>query len=306
MLAVLAVLGGQVLAAPGGPPGGRRGGEVDRAKMMYDRLVGALKELGLTAEQETQLKTIFESYTQATANWSKEHGEDLRAMQQKMDEARKANDENAMKDLTAARQKLDESRNAIRDDVMKQLAGVLNDKQMARAKEILQPPSRNPIDGLKEIVAKLELKDDLKAKVNEVIDAAKAESDKTRDFRESGKIYYGAVEKIKALLDAEQKAKFEELLKATRDAGMLRMFTGLNLSPEQEKQVTEMMNAVREKADKAEPDARRQIFQDAMKEVEKVLTPEQLKQWQERRARFQRPGGDRGNREGGGERPRTE
>jgi Spy/CpxP family protein refolding chaperone len=331
VLVVVGLLAGPILAQadaprPEGPrPEARRGpgmgDPAERAKMIYERLIKELKDLGLTAEQEAQVKTIFDSAQQAQANWMKDHAEELKAAQAKMDEARKSGNEKAMQEARDAFGKVMESRKETEDNMWKQLAGVLNEKQLEKAKEILRSPMgmrRAPGEALKEALGKLDLSEEQKTKVNEILEAAKAEADKIQDPRERFRALEGVVDKVKAVLTPEQKTKLDELLRAGRGPGMGGPMAALNLTEDQKKQADEIMKAAREKAEKAEPDARREVYRAAMQEIaDKVLTPEQKKQWEEMRARFQDRGGREGGRrgpggeggpprDGGTEKPKTE
>jgi len=291
-LAVVGLVAGPVLGQPEGPVRGPRpGAEAERAKAAFEKLV---KELDLTADQQTQVRTMFDAFQQSMMNFQKEHAEEIKTLMQKLSDARQSGDEKAAKEAREALGKLMEGRREAHENLLKQLGGVLNEKQMVKVKELLAGPMGGPPRpgaGLMGILARLDLSEEQKGKVKEIQEAVRADIEKAQEPRERMKIIEAAAEKVKAILTPEQKAKFEELQKAMGPGGPRnpagRMFEALNLNEDQKKRVDEIMKGAIEKAEKAEaPEAKRQALQDGFKEItEKVLTPEQRKQWEELRAK---------------------
>ena len=152
------------------------------------------------------------------------------------------------------------------------------------------------------LLEKLDLTEDQKTKVKAILESSKAEMEKATDPAAKRKVHEETMEKIKAILTTEQKAKIEELIKAGHEGGPGRMFAALNLTDEQKKQVETIMKAAHEKAQAATDQAAKQeIWKAAMKEIhDKVLTPEQQKKADEMRANR---GGQGGEAAPGGARP---
>lgn len=141
-----------------------------------------------------------------------------------------------------------------------------------------------PGGGPMEMLSKLDLTEDQKAKVKAIMDASKADLEKAETPEAKRKVFQESMEKIKAVLTAEQKTKLEEALKARMAGGPgARMLAGLDLTDDQKKQVETIMKGVHEKMQAAtEPQARMEIMKAAFKEIrDKVLTADQQKKFDE-------------------------
>jgi Spy/CpxP family protein refolding chaperone len=236
-----------------------------------------VKELGLTADQQTQVKQILETHRQAMGNMLKELGE-----------AASRPSREAMQKLTDLRQQL-----------VAQLKAVLTEEQKAKldALPMFAGPRPPMLDGqrIQEIVDKLQLTDAQKQQIAGIQKTARESAQATDDLQAKAKIWRTALEDIAKLLTPEQKAKVEEALRAAIPAGPLAMFADLKLTDDQRQQLQKIAADALEQARTAEPGQARAIFEAARENIIKnVLSDEQRKLLEERRREGPGPRGPGG------------
>ncbi|RPI62062.1 MAG: DUF3826 domain-containing protein, partial [Planctomycetaceae bacterium] len=245
-----------------------------------DRLV---KELALTEDKQKQVSQIFDTQKQAVENWQKENGDKLKDIQKQIADAKQAGDKDKLKDLQQQRAKLVESRVALHENLMKQLGDVLTPEQLAKAKTILGQAADKVVDVMGAI-HQLNLSDDQKNKITEIMDKARADAEKATEPADKAKIMKDAIEQIRStVLTDEQRKKLQGMLKDKGpDAG--GEFPGimkLDLTEDQKTKILAVTATAREDAAKADtPKAKRDIFQAARQKIlSEVLTPEQKAKW---------------------------
>jgi Spy/CpxP family protein refolding chaperone len=157
------------------------------------------KDLSLTDDQKASVQKLLDSAQEARSSLQGLQGEERTA---KMQELRKAQDE--------------------------KVAGILNDKQKARLKEIgLQVRGASALTD-KEVAESLKLTDDQVNKIKEIVDAMQKDvqeafqsagqgGDRTAVREKATKIRKDSTDKMLAVLSAEQKASFEKMQGAKID-----------------------------------------------------------------------------------------
>lgn len=265
-----------------------RGDRFQPGKVFLERLA---RELNLTDDQKQKVGQILENQKQANIAWTKEHAQELKGLQDQVQQARQAKDENKLKDLRAQIEKIHDSHIAIRDNLIKQLGEVLTKDQMEKARQFLKRREEaSPFAALR----KLKLDEKQRASIEEITKAAKADATKATDPAEKEKIWKAAFNKIRAtVLTEEQKKQFDAFLKLG-DADGLKMpgLEKLNLTDEQKAKVQGILQAAKVEAQKADrPAAKFKILADARKQVfDTVLTEDQRKTLEEwRKSQGNRP-----------------
>jgi Spy/CpxP family protein refolding chaperone len=233
-----------------------------------------VKELGLTADQQTQVKHILETHRQAMDNLRKEMGE-----------AASRPSREAMEKMPQLRQQL-----------VAQLKAVLTEEQKAKLDKLpMFAGSRPPmLDGqrIQEILDKLQLTDAQKEQIAGILKTARESAQSTDDMQAKAQIWRKALDDIAKLLTPEQKAKVEESNRAAMPPGPLAMFADLKLTDDQRQQIQKTLADAMEQARTAEPVQRQAIFEAARESIIKnVLTDEQRKMLEERRREGPGPGG---------------
>lgn len=212
----LAVVGLFSLAAQAQGPATRPGGDGPRGP--EGGLQKALADLNLTADQEAKVKTIMAAHHQAMENFLKEHGEEFKALEQKIKAARDANSRPDKDDMEAMK-KLHEQRKEIMDSMLKQLSDVLTKEQMEKFQQALPkggpggpggPGGAGPMGPL----SQLDLSDAQKEKVRAILaDARKAAEEATTPEAKRA-AFEAAMAKIKSdVLTPDQAKKFDDFQK---------------------------------------------------------------------------------------------
>jgi hypothetical protein len=259
-------------------PGSRPARKGERAEALYEHLV---KDLDLTDQQQKEVSQVLHTYRQAADNWQQEHGQETKDLESKIQEARKAGNQDQAKALREQQAKLAESHKALLDDLFKQLGDVLTKEQMDKARPILLPRRPGPMSALN----LLTLDEKQQAAVKDIADAARLDADKAADPRDRERIWKDAFEKIRTtVLNDEQRNRLESLKKDRQFEGLEK----LNLSDDQKKQIADLIRQAREDAAKADkPDAKREIYKIAWKKIlDEVLTADQKKQFEEWKKTF--------------------
>lgn len=213
----------------------------------------------LTEEQKAEVKKIME------------------AARAKAEEAESR--EEKMKIMVAARKQIHDE--------------VLTDEQKAKMKKGGPRGRRGPgFEGL-------DLTEEQKAKIKEILESAKADAEKAETREEKAKIMRAAHKTIhETVLTEEQRKKAA----ARRRGGERRRGFGVELTEEQKAQVKAIMEAAKKEAAEAEtPEAKREIMRAAQKKVrDEVLTEEQKAKAAERRKKMmelrKKHGGKHGKR----------
>lgn len=299
-LGVVGLLAGQVLAAAEGDR--PRPSAADRLKEVYDAL---LKELNLTDKQDKPVRQILDTFRQEMTAWTERNAADMTKLREEMTKAREEGRADDVKAVSEKLRKLTVERVKKTENVLTQLKDVLDEKQLAKARLILEAGRFGGSARSQLLMGQLDLTETQRASVREINTAAREETQKAESLLARAEVQKKAWDKIvKEVLTDEQRAKLEKLQKelaapASAPAGRGRaMFEGLGLTAEQQAKVNEIMEAARKKgADAGTPEARREAFQAARKEIaEKVLNEEQRKKYEERmRERRSAGGGAAGN-----------
>jgi len=271
---------------PPRPPG------ADAGMMLLERLTRLVSP---SEEQLAQIKQVLDTHAQAIRNWQKEHGEEARALHEKMAEARKAGDKDEVEELAKQAQALRRSRAELTESLHKQVREVLTDEQKERARKAglfgrPAAPRARPIELLR-LLGRLDLTDEQKAQVKTIMDAARAEAAKA-EGREAkvAALRAGHKKIVETVLTAEQRKKLAAFRDRGPDGPPRRPFADLDLTDEQKAQVKTIMDAARAKGKDAEPGQRREIRGEALKTIrDEVLTDAQRAKARQRRAR-RRPG----------------
>ena len=187
----------------------------------------------------------------------------------------------------------------IRVTVIAVLTACLIASSSAFAGPANRPASRPAGDramGEHPMLKELNLTDQQKAAVREIMKAAhdKAKAAATKDQKVA--IFKAAMEKIRAeVLTDEQRAKIDQAKEKIKQNIQERlaqmhkhMAKELNLTPEQCRQIKPVMEAAREQVKAAStPEAKAAIVKDAMAKVRALLTPEQQTKFDKMQAKWQ-------------------
>lgn len=258
----------------------------DMGKNLLDTLI---KELKLTADQAKQLAQAVEAQKQAVQNWDKEHGAEAAKLRQQIDDARKAGEREKVRDLMEQARKLAESRKALHENFMKQLEDVLTKEQMEKARGFFaQNRPLTPATGaigferIKAAIAQIDLGDDQKAKIEEILKAARTEAEKTDGLEAKAKIWRDAFDKIRTDVLTEEQRKTLAEVKPPGMPELEKLLEKLNLTQDQKGKIQDIVQDARKKAAQAKGDELKAIWQAAHKKIlDDVLTPEQRKQLQD-------------------------
>lgn len=247
-------------ARPGPGPGPMEPGQ------LMDRLV---KELGLTADQQTQVKQILEAHRKAMEELRKQLGDGAASRPSRED-----------------MQKFAAQREEITKKALDQLKAVLTDDQKAKlAKLDVFGGPRPPLPEGERLIAaldKLDLTADQKDQIAKLLADARKAAEAATEPKDKAEAFRTALEGIKKVLTADQLKKLEELLRPPGDAP-LGPFARLNLTDDQKQSILKIMGDAREQAKDATPQQREEILRAAREKIVKeVLTDEQRKQLPER------------------------
>lgn len=276
----------------GGRMGQRPGGMMGSGQM----LERAIEQLGLDEETLAKVREIVKEHVDAARATSAESRDEMREMFQQMIQARQDGDTEKVQELRQKFQEMRQAGQTQREELETKLAEILTDEQLAKFRELVSRRPRRPINyqQLMTELKKLELTDEQKAKISDIVAKARKESGELENAR--GRVMQQAAQKIlDEVLTDEQRQKIEE---AGRQFGGMRMFEGLNLTDEQKAKFQELQETMRTSIQEAQtPEARREAMQAYREQMESILTEEQLQQLRDQMMR-RRPG--RGNRDGGG------
>ncbi|HAU36642.1 MAG TPA: hypothetical protein DCX07_02860 [Phycisphaerales bacterium] len=271
------------------------------------RLQNLIKELGLSDAQAPQVRQILETHRQAVENWRKEHGQAVKALGEQIEAALKAGDHEKAKTLREQLSKEMASRKELHENLLKQLSGVLNEDQMKKVRERFQErlqerrqgedrPRRPVLDAL----MAAGLTDEQKAQAKKIMDDAHAKAKEAQNPEEKARIIRDAIEKVRTeVLTEEQRKKLAD----AREQGRKKMAEALGLTDEQQKKLEALREDFRKKFEAAKtPDEKKAVAEEHRKALEQLLSPEQLKKFQEMRGNFRDRRGPRreqGPRRGG-------
>jgi len=276
---------------------------------MFEHLV---KELGLSAEQQTQVRQILDTHRQALANWQKEHAEERKALHEELRKAREDKDREAMKAAGEKLRALNRGLGELQKGLHDRIAEVLTDEQKKTFEQMARRRRRRVAGhvAFRQALRRLELTEAQQAKVKAILEQAAADAKKVDDPSAKRKVLQDAMESIRtSVLTDAQRAKLTRA-RARRGPGGPRgraPLAELDLSDEQKAQVRAILQAARKEAEGAEPEKRREVLRAAMEKVSTtVLTEAQAaklkelrearrKRWEEMR---RKRGGPRGRRKG--------
>jgi len=283
-----------------------RKARADRGQQMYEKLI---EELKLTEKQEAPVRQILTTHRQEMASWTQQNGPAMRELYMKLRGGRgrrgqegaepaKTVTEAEKKEASAKLRELQKKRAQLTENVLKQLKDHLTEEQMATAQRVLGRGQRRGPTLSPAMLRRLYLTAEQQAKVKEIMAAAR-EAAKDKEGRGRAEAYRDAMQKIqKDVLTAEQRQKLEKMPSQAPQRRAGGMFAGLDLTEQQQKKIREIQASMREKVTAAEGrEAKREVYQAMQKEIQAVLTPEQLEKLQQRRREMrERPQRDRPDR----------
>lgn len=252
-----------------------------RPRQFYER---ALRQLDLDADQNARAQQILETHRQEVDNWQKQHGENLRAVNEQLAKAGQERDRKAVAELAAKQAKITEGLVQLHDQLALQITDVLKGEQKEKFVPLVLRSRAVPTSQagrIRLVLTVFDLRKAQKDLAGKIIDRAAAEGAKTQGRRAIAELWRKATDEIrKKVLTPDQVQKFDRLL---RSGGARGMLAALNLTEAQQKQVDDIMAEVRKKAQEAEPDQRRAIWREAMQKIRaEVLTDAQRKQLRNR------------------------
>src|ERR1035437_9991246 len=242
-IVVVGVLAFQAMAQerppPRGPGGARPNGRPGDPEVLVSRLTEALQ---LTAEQAGKVKQILQTFRQANENWVKEHGQELKDLQEKALAARKDGKPEEVKALRDAMEKIQASRKDLLENVKKQLADVpLTPEQVEKVMGALAPPmAPRPAMRMMNLIRQLNLTPEQQEKARKIVEQAQVDAEKAEGPAAKDEVKKAAFDKIKTdvLTDDQRKLleKLEKLGPAVAEGlveGLPEVLTGLKLSDDQ-------------------------------------------------------------------------
>jgi len=304
MLLLVGVSAGSVLAADERPERPKR---KDRTEALLARID---KALDLNEEKLVQIEQILRTQAQAMKNWHAEHVDDMKALKEAFEAAKKDGDREKLKTLAEKRRKLMAGMMEVRKGLPKALGDVLTAEQVKKVMSLLHPqPQRGgPGEALRHLLGalrRLDLTEDQRAAVKKIMGGLKQAMDQAESPEAKAKITAGAVEKILAVLTDAQREALKKI-KASHERRGRRgdPFAGMKLDEEQQTALKKIhadfqaaMKAAKTREEKMA------AFKARKEAVEGVLTKEQIEQMRER-FRHHRGGDRRKGPRGGDRKPR--
>ncbi len=232
----------------------------------------AIKDLDLTEQQQKQMQTILDAHRQALQNWRKEYGEGGKTAGAAPDKERAAKGRQARRELM--------------ENTLKQIADVLTKEQMQKVKAALAPKG-GALPGGMGLIEKLNLTDDQKARMKDIVATAHADAQKAADPAAKRKAIAAGFEKIKAeVLTEEQRQELEKIKAAMAQKAPAAPGMGpigkLNLTDDQKAKINDIVKAAKESAAKAQGQEKAKVWKDTLKKIESdILTDGQRKQLDE-------------------------
>ncbi|MCK4627082.1 MAG: Spy/CpxP family protein refolding chaperone, partial [Phycisphaerae bacterium] len=271
---------GAVAGAEENAPGERKQRRMqNREEARKGRLERMVKNLDLTADQQTQVKQILDTHHQAIENWMKENGENLKSLREQFREARKEKDAEALK---ALRKKMADSmkgRRELHAALRKQIEAVLTDEQKAKAKKMMGQRHRAVIGArmVRRALGQVGLSDEQKEKVKKIVADTQKSACKVETPKEKGELWQKAVKTIKSdVLTREQVKKFEEAMQRMgRRHGRMRLLAALDLTDEQKAKGKKIREKYQDKIKDAKGEERWELIKKMREELESILTDEQ-------------------------------
>ncbi len=263
-----------------------------RVEKMVEQMKQRLEKLNLSADQKQKIESVLQAQKQAMQAWVGAHKADLQAMKDQPAEQRKA----AMQKLMAdRRQEMKKFHDQIRDILTPEQREQLKQEMtaarpgMAAGKRggATSRPGMMAAHRMHEGLSQLNLTDDQKAKVKDILKTAREQAKNMATPQEKKDILTKAMDNVKtSVLTKDQAAKLDELRKAgaaarTGAAAGKGPFADLNLSDQQKTQVKQILTDARTQAQSAgTPEQKRTVRRQAMEKVlNTVLTPDQKAQF---------------------------
>jgi Spy/CpxP family protein refolding chaperone len=172
-----------------------------------------LAELDLSEEKRGAVENVVKTHTQAVENWQKEHAGKFRELREKLQAARRENDQDKVTAVQADMRKLWDARRALQDNLTKQLAEHLTAEQMEKVKAAMAGgpraaqgplPAAARLNVLLRNLRRVNLDEKQSAQVKVIVARADAAMAK-------------AAKDIDALLTAEQKQRLEQMRTRVRE-----------------------------------------------------------------------------------------
>lgn len=290
------MLGSAALAEEGDPVERKRQRMRVRQEARKDHIERVLKELNLSAEQQTQVKQILETHRQAVENWLKENGEDLKTLREQMRKARKEKDHKALKGLRKKMADGMKGRRELQKSLRKQIEAVLTDEQKTKAKEMMRRGHRAVIGArmVRRALGQVGLTDKQEEQIKKIVAETQSSACKVESPKEKVELWQKAVKTIKSdVLTKEQAKKFEQSMnRMRRRYGRMMLMTGLNLTDEQKAQAKKIREKYHDKIENAEPEERWELMKKMREELESILTDEQKAKAKKHRRRMFQGRGD--------------
>lgn len=259
------------------PVPGRSSGMPD----VHDRI---LKEVEPTEKQVEPLKKILNAHRKEMAAWMGKAKPEAAKLQQQVQRFRTDKGPEAAMAAKAAMARLDELRaeqKKLTNGLLAKLSGVLDEKQVAQAREIIDPAPPAPRRMIPfHLLGKLDLTTEQIAQAEKLITEART-AGKGKSPVETDDLLQKAWDGIgKDVLTDKQRKTLDEIQTASQRRVVRAMLGGIDLTDEQYEQIAAIWKSAQAKAEK-DPRSRMDIHQRANQQViENVLTPEQQKQVQ--------------------------
>jgi Spy/CpxP family protein refolding chaperone len=267
----------------------RRQARGEFRKNIFERMV---KELDLTADQQTQVKQIFDTHNQAIENWMKENGENVKSLHEQIRKARKEKDTEALKSLRKKMAEAMKGRRELREARRKQIEAVLTDEQKAKAKEMMRQGRRAVIGAhmVRRALGQVKLTDKQEEQIKKIVADTKAEAEKTDASKGKGELWRKAIETIKSdVLTKKQAKKFEEAThRMKRRQGRMSLLAHLDLTDDQKAKSKKIREKYQDKIKNAKGEERWELVKKMREELESILTDEQKAKAKKHRERNMR------------------
>jgi Spy/CpxP family protein refolding chaperone len=256
------------------------------APQLYERFFESLvRELNLSADQQTQVRQILDTHQQALANWRKEQAKDFRTLRQEYDQARQANDQAALAALRKEIAQAVKQRMLLEEEMLGQIRQALSDAQKPAFEDFISGFGQVVSDALRVQAAlwSLDLSKQQKAQVRDLLTEAEVASVVAERPRDRGEAWRQAVEEIRTkVLAPEQVRKFQHVLRRWQ---VVSAFANLDLTDRQRREIKKILDQADERLAKAEGEQAQQVLREAVQRVEKeVLTDPQRQELRSRRA----------------------
>lgn len=186
-----------------------------KARPVVQRGLELFQGVNLTDEQKAKIKPLMESFREANKKWETDNADALKAARAKIQAAREAKDEAAMKAALEDLRKLNETRKPLMEKLIADLKDILTPEQIAKVKANVaavraEAAPVRPMAMLERVGATAEQK----AKAKAILAAAEQKMKAAETPEAKREILKAAMDDIRNnVLTAEQRAKLEQMRK---------------------------------------------------------------------------------------------